>query len=88
LTTAGNYEKLLTILVIVLLQALLPHAVAFARPGRGIVVDKHGNVYTGVGVAKISADGVLTYLFYRQILQELQPSFFGVRFFIFRVPIA
>jgi hypothetical protein len=58
-------KKHLSFLVMVLLQAVLPHNTAFAHPGSGIVVDKYGNVYfihTGVGVAKISVDGKLTYI--------------------------
>ena len=49
--------------IIFLLAGLLD--TVLAHPGTGIVVDKFGNIYfvhTGVGVAKISVDGKLTYI--------------------------
>lgn len=51
--------------VIVVLQVVLSCSAAFAHPASGIVVDQFGNVYfiySGVGVAKISVDGRLSYI--------------------------
>lgn len=43
----------------------LQFGVAFCHPGTGILIDKSGNIYfthTGVGIAKYSTSGVLTYI--------------------------
>jgi hypothetical protein len=58
-------KKCLTILVLILTQAIAFYGSASAHPGSGIVVDKDGNVYfihSRVGVAKISFDGKITYI--------------------------
>jgi hypothetical protein len=57
-------KKYISIFTIILLQAGTVDY-SLAHPGTGILVDKQGNVYfihTGVGVAKISVDGNLTYV--------------------------
>lgn len=58
-------KKSLIVFIPVLLQFALFICPASAHPGTGIVVDKNGNVYfihTGVGVAKISIDGSISYI--------------------------
>ena len=50
---------------LILISVLLQLGTAFPHPGTGIVIDKSGNLYfihTGVGIAKYSAGGVLTYI--------------------------
>ena len=59
-------KKYILIFAMILLQAGLFGFTALAHPGTGIIVDKYGNVYfiyTGVGVAKISPGGKLTYIY-------------------------
>ena len=59
-------KKYIFIFVMILLEAGLFNFAGLAHPGTGIIVDKYGNVYfiyTGVGVAKISPGGKLTYIY-------------------------
>jgi hypothetical protein len=59
-------RKYLLIFAMVLLQLGFFGFTGLAHPGTGIVVDKYGNlyfIYTGVGVAKISFDGKLSYIY-------------------------
>jgi hypothetical protein len=58
-------KKRLVYIAIGVIQLVLTGYTALAHPASGIVVDKYGNVYfiqTGVGLAKISVDGKLTFI--------------------------
>jgi hypothetical protein len=59
-------KKYVLIFVIILLHVGLFGFTALAHPGTGIIVDKYWNVYfiyTGVGIAKVSPEGKLTYIY-------------------------
>src|SRR5437879_593210 len=83
-------EKFMLIFAMILLQVGLSGHTALAHPVSGIVVDKYCNIYfiyTGVGVAKISPDGKLSYIHKatdghwmcldeKGIFSETQPKYF------------
>jgi hypothetical protein len=55
-------KKLILISILLLLQS----GTVFPHPGTGILIDAFGNIYfihTGVGIAKYSTDGLLTYVY-------------------------
>jgi hypothetical protein len=77
-------------LILISIMFLLRIGAAFSHPGTGIVIDKYGNIYfihTGVGIAKFSNKGILTYvhksndghwmcLDERGIFSRTQPGYF------------
>jgi hypothetical protein len=51
---------------LILFVIFFQFGIAFSHPGTGIIIDKSGNIYfihTGVGIAKYSENGGLTYIY-------------------------